>query len=233
MLSASDIEISLENFIYLLIFQHSIQHNPGMHLFLYQAARHSTTGGYYSSRRRYSQSSIRSDFDLALLKKGIKGRYEILGHGEHPFQAAMKNVGMEDEFYGHIVMIEDSKNAVWFKLNYDNIGKNQTKYLGGWRDLNSADLADHAVRYQELLKVERKINEYLGQVRTQFYYLNHLTDPRAPLAECMMDAKTAAHEYDRQLKIARDKLEAQLRENHEQVKALQDEVRNYLKEHKG
>ena len=81
-----------------MIFQHRVLHNPGMHLFLYQAARHNKAGGYYSSRRRYSQSSIRSDFDLALLKKGIKGRYEILGHGEHPFQAAMKNVGLEDEF---------------------------------------------------------------------------------------------------------------------------------------
>lgn len=201
-----------------------------MHLFLYQAARHqkSVWGG-----RRLSQSTIRSDFDLELLKRGIKGRYEILGHGNHPWQVAMKNIGMEEEFYGHVIAIEDSRNAVWFKLNYDNIGKNTTKYLGGWKDLNPDDIADEIEEYRKLVLSENEHAVQSSLLKSQYYYLSNLINPRYNLYPHMEVARQAAILYKAEVDNAASKMQAEISKIQADKAILQEKVRDYLKAHKG
>ncbi len=201
-----------------------------MHLFLYQAARHQKTQW---GSRRLSQSTIRCDFDLALLKQGIKGRYEIVGCGTHPWQDALRKMNMEEEFYGHVIQIEDSKNAVWFKLNYDNIGRNVTKYLGGWRDLNPDHIVPHITQYQLLNQVHKKLVDHMGTMRSQYYYLGQFIEPRTPHHQLMLPAQAGAVEY----KILLDQTSANMQEEILSVKtkmeALQEQVRQYMKDHKG
>jgi hypothetical protein len=217
-------------FAYLLSFGRPPVYTMGMHLFLYQAARHVKPQW---GHRRLSQTTIRSDFDLELLKRGIKGRYEIVGCGTHPWQAAMKKMGMEEEFYGHVIQIEDSKNAVWFKLNYDNIGKGVTKYLGGWRDLNPDHIAPHIAQYQLLTQVQRKLNEHLSTIRSQYYYLGQFISPRSPHHEKMLPAADAAVDYKAVLDKTTKDLEKELKSVTDKMAALQDQVRQYMKDHKG
>lgn len=183
--------------------------------------------------RRLSQGTIRSDFDLELLKKGIKGRYEIFGHGQHPWQQAIKKIGMEEEFYGHIIQIDDSKNAVWFKLNYDNIGKNITKYIGGWRDLNPDDILPYITQYQLLEQSHRRLVDHISTIRNQYYYLNQMISPRAPLHDAMLPAANQAASYKASLDAANETLKGLVDETITQKAALQDAVRAYLKEHGG
>jgi hypothetical protein len=174
-------------FTYLLIFQHLLKHNTAMHLFLYQSARHSDTT--WGNRYRYKQGTIRGDFDLELLKNGIKGRFKILPHGEHEFQQALVNIDLQEEFYGHIVRIEDKKNAVWFKLNYDQVGKHVTKYMGGWNDLKAEDIVSPVKEYQRLKKEYDEARGVLSNVRYQYSrvseWVNHrsLTDPRLQMSK--------------------------------------------------
>lgn len=199
-----------------------------MHLFLYQSARHHKPnyGG-----RRLSQTSYNNDFDLELLKKGIKGRFEIIGHGIHPFQKAMKQLGMEEEFYGHIIQIEDSKNAVWFKLNYDNIGKNVTKYLGGWRDLNAEHIAPQVHQYQLLDQVTRNLYMQISSTNSQKSYVHGFAHKAGhPFGD---EAREMAKEYIKVLEVSAEKLTEERDFQMRKMKDIQDQVRTYMKEHKG
>lgn len=218
----------MDRFTYLLISERWVLHKAGMHLFLYQAARHIKPSYGY---RRLSQNTIRCDFDLELLKRGIKGRYEILGHGTHPFQNLMKQMGMEEEFYGHVIAIEDSKNAVWFKLNYDNIGRNVTKYMGGWRDLNPEDLAPHVHQYQLLEQISKSLYLQISSIRSQYLNTNNFVNKTGhPLGD---GAIAAGRDYLAALKDAETKLSEHRDEQVAKMASLQDQVRAYMKEHKG
>jgi len=203
-----------------------------MHLFLYQAARHAKSR-YGNARHRYSQSSIRSDFDLELLKRGIKGRFEIIGHGDHPWHSVMKRMGIEDEFYGHVIQIEDSKNAVWFKLNYDNIGKHQTKYIGGWRDLDATEVEATIAEYQIKEQECRKLYEHLSTIKTQYYYLNSFINPRTPHHDLVCNAALEAVKYKSILDNAHHAMDAEIIRASAEKLALQEKVREYMKAHKG
>lgn len=203
-----------------------------MHLFLYQASRHQKPPGYYSSRR-LSQSTIRCDFDLELLKRGIKGRYEIIGHGIHPFQKAMGELGMIEDFYGHIIEIEDSRNAVWFKLNYDNIGKNVTKYIGGWKDLNPDDLKPAAVEIKQLTTELTNLQHSRQQINNQFYYLNRYVQEDSTHHECMAASIKTGKQFVIDLNHDRVDLEFEIQRVNEQIAAAKNKVLEYLKSHKG
>lgn len=199
-----------------------------MHLFLYQSARHlkPNYGG-----RRLSQTSYNNDFDLELLRTGIKGRFEIIGHGIHPFQKAMKQLGMEEEFYGHIIQIEDSKNAVWFKLNYDNIGKHVTKYQGGWRDLDAESIAPQVHQYQLLEQITRNLYAQIASTNSQKSYVQGYAGKVGhPFAD---EARNKGHEYIKVLEVAAEKLTEERDFQLRKMKDLQEQVRIYMKEHKG
>lgn len=203
-----------------------------MHLFLYQAARHQKASQW--STRRLSQSTIRCDFDLELLKQGIKGRYEIIGHGIHPFQKAMAKMDMSEEFYGHIIQIDESKNAVWFKLNYDNIGRHVTKYMGGWKDLNADDLETHIARYQDLKNQSNVMKNNQMLCRSQNNYVSTFFSSRnTPLHSSCDKAVKTARRYSDELTEAYAKMAQELATLTNQMDMEQEKVRTYLKEHKG
>lgn len=202
-----------------------------MHLFLYQAARHSTER--WGNRSRYKQNTKRGDFDLELLKKGIKGRYEIICHGEHPFQKKLAEIELQEEFYGHVIAIEEAKNAVWFKLNYDQIGRNVTKYIGGWRDLDPEAIEADIVEY----KVHKANHAKMYQLQTQIRYQHSRTmDFLATMrrqAESITDKSVKAAE-EMVVVLADDFKVIQEQVNAERVKMeeVQNRVKAYLKERK-
>ena len=205
-----------------------------MHLFLYQAARHKATKSTWGgSRYQYKQGTIRGDFDLDLLKKGIKNRYKILPHGEHPFQQALKKVGLEDEFYGHVVQIDEAKNAIWFKLNYDQVGKKETtKYMGGWRDLDPAAIADAILEYQTLSAYHSTVQSNINQIRYAKSSLSSFSRGlRTPLP-ATDSAIAASTEFMNALDISFMALEVESARSLEKITAVQNTVREYLKERK-
>jgi len=200
-----------------------------MHIFLYQAARHSTSWG---TRHRFKQNTKRGDFDLALLRKGIGGRYEILPHSEYPFQAALARMGMEEELYGHIVKIEEPKHAIWFKLNYDQVGRGSTKYVGGWRDLNPDDIEANIVEYRRLVEMQKAANSL-------YYSVNYQTSRTQDfLATCRRNTaglsklESAIENTEEYLNKIADEA-SKLRAEYESILALmadeQNKVREYMK----
>lgn len=206
-----------------------------MHLFLYQAARHAAPSSPYSrsNRTHYVQSTIRGDFDLELLKRGIKGRYKILPHGQHPFQTFLAELELKDEFYGHIVQIEDKKNAVWFKLNYDQVGKNVTKYIGGWRDLNPEDLSSVATEFKVYKTHLKMIDTQVSQTRYQMTQLTRYLEgvARQPLPSLDPVKEPVQKAYDALSLAYTDLINDQA---HMKIKmeACQQVVKDYLKERK-
>jgi hypothetical protein len=104
-----------------------------------------------------SQSSIRGDFNLPLLKKSLKKRYSILPNGDHAFQAMLKKYRLEQSWYGHIIEVEDGKDAMWLKLSYDLIGKPGTEYVGAWRDIEVEAVQDVLTQLDERSEELQKI----------------------------------------------------------------------------
>lgn len=199
-----------------------------MHLFLYQANRHQTRNSY---RNRLSQSTIRCDFDLDLLKRGIKGRYRILGHGTHDFQKVLEKMGMEDEFYGHVIEIEEPKNAVWFKLNYDQIGKHTTKYLGGWKDLDPNDISHLVDEYVEAKSKYNQTDRLLSTIRNQRYTLSGYLRTVVPCEEDVDIVKPLTdlgNQYHDVLQATYGVLEKKIEERHQVLKDIRDRVKEYI-----
>lgn len=205
-----------------------------MHLFLYQAARHKATKSTWGgSTYRFKQGTIRGDFDLELLKKGIKGRYKILPHGEHPFQQALKKVGLEQEFYGHVVQIDDAKNAIWFKLNYDQVGKKETtKYIGGWRDLDPEAIEDMILEYQTLSAYQHQVQSNINQIRYARSALSSFgRGVKNPLPALDPSLK-ASQEFTDVLEVSFAALEVEASRSLAKITAVQDKVKAYIAERK-
>ena len=205
-----------------------------MHLFLYQAARHTAPSSPYarSNRQRYVQGTIRGDFDLELLKRGIKGRFKILPHGEHPFQIALKEIELQEEFYGHIVQIEEARNAVWFKLNYDQVGRHVTRYVGGWRDLDPAAIEADITEYKMLKTQHRSHTTLMSSVRQHTYACNNFytrTNATNPILDHVAKATLDLHH---ELGQVTNQLELENARLLNAMITVQDRVRAYLREHK-
>lgn len=205
-----------------------------MHLFLYQAARHIAPTSPYarSNRNRYVQSTIRGDFDLELLKRGIKGRFKILPHGEHPFQTALKEIELQEEFYGHIVQIEEARNAIWFKLNYDQVGKHVTKYVGGWRDLDPQAIEADITEYKMLKTQQRNHSTLVGAVRSHAYNCNTFVSRAAaspPILDAIRRQTTALHD---ELQVLSLTMDVETKRIADEMTVVQDRVRAYLKDRK-
>lgn len=206
-----------------------------MHLFLYQAKRHTPAQSQYaysSNRSRYVQGTIRGDFDLELLRRGIKGRFKILPHGEHDFQKALKSMDLLEEFYGHVIQIEKASNAIWFKLNYDQVGKGITKYIGGWRDLDPAAIGPEITEYLRIKNVLNQKTSLSGAMRSYDYSLKSFI-PRITQAGPEFDTlRQLNQESDSALRIASLKLVDEMESLRAESLEVQNRVREYLNERK-
>ena len=204
-----------------------------MHLFLYKAARHSTSG--YNNRYRFKQNTKRGDFDLELLKRGIKGRFEIICHGDHPFQKALDQIDMSEEFYGHVVAIEEAKNAIWFKLNYDQVGKKQTTYVGGWRDLSDADILPFVEEYRKLKTENSALMASLNATKYQTRNVQDFVSRNAAsLAndEAFCIVKEKSDEYIQSLIEVNLVVQKRAESVIAKMAAMQNKVRSYMVEKK-
>lgn len=201
-----------------------------MHLFLYKASRHEKPKSFYGSRRLV-QGTYRNDFDLELIKSGIKGRYTILPHGSNPFQARLRDFGLEDEFYGHIIEVPEAKNAIWFKLNYDNIGKPGTNYIGSWKNLDVEYLRQFDLEFQELQQNHSKATQVLNQVRYHTGTLNHFLSNRHNYSAHMDDALDKGAQYKIELEAAYQSIHQDILALNASMEAIRQKIRDYMKSH--
>jgi hypothetical protein len=205
-----------------------------MYLFLYKAARHG--GSRYS--RRYVQNTIRGDFDLDVLRRGIKDRYKIIPHGEHPFQKFLSQMEMQEQLYGHIVAIDEPKNAVWFKLNYDQVGKGSTTYLGGWKDLDPEDLKDKLQEYKTLSESLASVSSITNSLKYSRYHLAQWAnkDPetetsRYPRArDVIHNAIESMTQSDQVAKATQQFLDSEILDLKQKIQNIKAEVLAYMKQ---
>jgi hypothetical protein len=201
-----------------------------MFIFLYKAARHSTDR--WNNRNRYKQDTKRGDFNLELLRKGIKNRYSILPHSEYPFQNELAKVDLQEELYGHIVSIEEAKNAIWFKLNYDQVGKGSTKYVGSWKDLDPAAIQTYVEDYTRLKSEHANVTSVSYTLR---YQVNRAEDFRSGvmrskdvLGDSFDDLDLKTYEYKMLVSDHYNKLEKKASTLREEMVALQTKVKEYM-----
>lgn len=128
------------------------------YLFLYQNYKHQLNSW---DHRRKNLSSTYGQFDMPMLRKSLKDRFVLHGHGTHPLHKLTSTLGLEDKFLGHVVEIEDPKIAVWLKLNYDHISRKdhnygqELKYIGCYQDVKVEELQPIIDQVRE---VEREIS---------------------------------------------------------------------------
>lgn len=127
-----------------------------MYLFLFRAPKHGSSYNYY----RYKKSNTRGEFDLRALRKATKGTVKIWGYGTHPAHLLLQDHGMGHLLNGHLLEVDDPKAAVWIKLNYDLLGKNGVKYVGGIKDLDIEIMRNLSKLITRLDAERRDINQH-------------------------------------------------------------------------
>jgi len=73
---------------------------------------------------RLPKNSIYGTFNKKLLNQTMKNRYSVYKHGDHELQQLLSIADIP--LNGHIIEFTDPKDAVWLKLNYENV-MNQNK----------------------------------------------------------------------------------------------------------
>lgn len=201
-----------------------------MHYFIYQASRHHSQPLY---GRKINTTTIRNDFNLETMKKGLKGRYTIHGFTTHPFHKLLKEMNLQDLMKGHIIEVPEAKYAIWLKLNYDQIGKGSTRYIASYQGIQVGDLEPMA---EELAKIQTD----LTRLQTSYYAINGVTNSlnsfvvRANKVDIPNFTKDVLSKAEslltdiNQMSVKITEESAQLRER---ILQINQQVRDYLKNH--
>lgn len=198
-----------------------------MHIFLYKADRHTKRSAY---GRSPSQSSIRSDFNLAMMRQGLRNKYEIKGYGINDFQRKLKLVGLEDEMYGHLIEIEEAKYAVWLKLNYDQVGKTGTTYKGAWKNLDPAFLDPFIAEYEKHSKKSKELYTSMSLLRSQKSNLEYF-GARRDMEHLRDRFINEMRVYGEHLASISDEITAEYDVETKAMRDIQNKIRAYMKEH--
>jgi len=113
-----------------------------------------------------------SDYNLttygALNKTAIdKGlsNYKIFNYGQHDFHEILKICNLSSECVGHILQVESETDAVWIKLNYENLlnPNKRTKFIGLYGPIN--------IEYMDTFRQEYQLASYDKSELTRNIYL--------------------------------------------------------------
>lgn len=197
-----------------------------MYIFLYKADRHSRS----PYGRTQKQSSIRNDFNLAMMRQGLKNNYRIRGHGENEFQNKLLRLGIDKAMYGHLIEIDEAKYAVWLKLNYDQVGKGKTTYVASWKDLDHTFL-DPLITQYDLAIIESKkafsvYSSFKNHLSTVKYFLS-----RQDIKPAAEEISPSSNAYIKDLENLVISYEASYNKIVAEIMSIQAKAREYLEDH--
>jgi hypothetical protein len=150
-----------------------------MYLFLYQNSTRHQPRYRYGNRSRAAKDSTYNQFNLAQLRKAMKDRFTLYGYGTHPAQQALDKMGLSHLMLGHVIEIEDPKLAVWMKINYDQVCKNKTTYIGSYLDIDHEYINKVSEEMREFDTIASKTSTstyYLEQLQNQMKYFSQRRD---------------------------------------------------------
>lgn len=149
---------------------------------------------YYRRSKASNPSSTHNQFELETIRGSIKSRWELFGAGDLPFQRRVwdiegsslvkaPNSQLHTYFNGHIITLENPADAMWFRLNFENVTKNGCRLVEMYKDLDTDEiirLADVATEkwqvHQQLQNDRRYLTNtayQIGCVRAESVYLQH------------------------------------------------------------
>ncbi len=161
-----------------------------MYLFVYQNVKHQMT--IYDPRRK-NLASTYGQFDMTMLRRALKDRFTLWGHGTHPLQHLLNQLDMGDRLVGHIIVIEDPKIAVWLKLNYDRISRKihnhgrELEFKGSYKDVKVDELEPLVAEAKEIRKQMSLNNAERQRVRMMRDSVQRFTTQHQSLVTHMTD----------------------------------------------
>ncbi len=135
--------------MYHLIF-HSKKHQPST---------------YYYRQPKINRGSTHNQFELDTIRGSIKSRWELHGFGTQSFQQAIwlmeerldikpPPMHLHKNMNGHIITVENAADAIWFRLNHENVSKNKCSLIEIYKDLDTdfinSQYSKFAVQHKEL-----------------------------------------------------------------------------------
>ena len=151
-----------------------------MYHMIFHSSKHKKTNSYWGrSSRSINRSSTHNQFELDTIRGSMKSRWELHGAGELASQKAIWQV--EERQYmeaptghlhkymnGHIITVETATDAMWFRLNHENVSKNGCKMIEMYRDLDEERIQTECraiiVKADEI-NSRVHVNSYLTQAR--------------------------------------------------------------------
>jgi len=156
------------------------------HLVFHYPDKHLAPRSYYGARRRIDRASTHNQLELDTIRGSIKSRWTVTGFGNTAFQKSIWDVEsrinlappngyLYTHMCGHIITVETPADAMWFRLNHENVSKNGCRLIEMYRDLDVKEIerlyAEFDVHYTESCNLN-SIQSALGQVVWQ---LNRIT----------------------------------------------------------
>ena len=207
-----------------------------MFLFRYQNFRHTLPS--WDSRKKNLDSTY-GQFDMPMLRKSLKDKFTLWGHGTHPIHKLMNVIGYTDKVLGHFVAIEDPKIAVWLKLNYDHITRathnngRELTYMDSFKNLDDDEIKEMHERatinrrqQSDLYNESHRIRN-LNETILRFNSIDpsnhpHLTQANRSHILAASEALTTSHKC----------IKASEKRNEEEWNNLRKEALDYLEAHK-
>lgn len=135
-----------------------------MYHLIFHSRKHQPSA-YYYRQPKVNRASTHNQFELDTIRGSIKSRWELHGFGNEDFQKAIwimeermdikaPPLHLHKNMNGHIITVENSADAIWFRLNHENVSKNKCKLIEMYKDLDIEFIRSEYKRfdaaYQEL-----------------------------------------------------------------------------------
>lgn len=201
-----------------------------MYLFHYQNARH-RMNSYY--RQECNLTTFRGQFDLEHIRSGLKKTgYTIYGHGTHPLHLMLNQLGLSEELIGHLIEVTDPKLAVWFKLNYDRVGRTGVKYVATYKAINDDDIASFIQRSKDLYSRYSTLTQERYVLSNELRSINSLLSFKEKSIATFPETWAKVADFSNVTSANLKNAETMLAQTGKDIEALKQEVKNYLQSHK-
>jgi len=132
----------------------------------------------YYLNRNTNRASTHNQFELDTIRASLKSRWEVTGFGKTDFQTKIWDIEsivdsmnsnphkyIREYFHGHIITVDSSADAIWFRLNHENVSKNGNKLVEVYADIDveyitslTTALTARHVEYSNYLNITQVCN---------------------------------------------------------------------------
>lgn len=159
------------------------------HMVFFNPSRHKKGYDYYNSKTQSRRRSTHNQFDLDLVRKSLRDTWTLSGFGSDAIQSAVWDfehaignsvtVGNPLHKYlnGHIITVNDTERALWFRLNHENVGKYGVVMTHMYVDLDQSEIQKYTDEMKQLMNDrdhEIRVNSTLNDIQRNYSRLDKM-----------------------------------------------------------